>query len=699
MHRRRLVSTSFRASLTLRSALVPTLLASALSLSVLTVAHRSGADGAGDNQPDNVRRIPPPGVEVPAADRDELQKGADRLGAEIEGLQKSLSPQQRDLLPDVQIYHNALRYALTYNEFFSPREIQTAKTLLQQGLDRAAQLKAGKPEWTTATGLIVRGYVSQIDGSVQPYGLVVPEGYDFKGADKRRLDVWYHGRGETLSELNFINDRQRNKGEFTPTGAFVLHPYGRYCNANRFAGEMDTWEALDAVGKHYRIDASRLVDRGFSMGGAAAWLFATHYPGAWAAANPGAGFSETAEFLKVFQNEPIKPTWYQQKLWHWYDSTDYAANLFDCPVIAYSGEVDGQRQAATAMVTAASAEGLSFKHVIGPGAAHFYEANAKKEVAGLVDELAARGNDFNPPRIQFVTWMLRYNRCKWVQIDGMAKHWEQARIDAERQATDKYQVKTRNITAFSLILPTTTQELASRRAIHVAIDGAETPLTVEFTPNTTATAHFTQDAKSGKWVLGEMKGKGLHKLHNLQGPIDDAFMDSFVMVTPSGTPRSAKVGEWVKREEAHAIEHWRRQFRGEARVKADTAISNQDIANNNLILWGDPGSNKILARIASKLPIKWDAQYVKAGTSAFASDHHAPILIYLNPLNPKKYIVLNSGFTYREYDYLNNARQTAKLPDYAVVDVDIPASSRAPGGIVKAGFFDEKWELQANDGQ
>ena len=236
MHRCRLFPISFRASLTLRSALVPTLLASALSLSVLTVSHRSGADGAGDNQPDNVRRIPPPGVEVPAADRDELQKGADRLGAEIEGLQKSLSPQQRDLLPDVQIYHNAIRYALTYNEFFSPREIQTAKTLLQQGLDRAAQLKAGKPEWTTATGLIVRGYVSQIDGSVQPYGLVVPEGYDFKGADRRRLDVWYHGRGETLSELNFINDRQRNRGEFTPTGAFVLHPYGRFCNANRFAG-------------------------------------------------------------------------------------------------------------------------------------------------------------------------------------------------------------------------------------------------------------------------------------------------------------------------------------------------------------------------------------------------------------------------------------------------------------------------------
>ena len=171
------------------------------------------------------------------------------------------------------------------------------------------------------------------------------------------------------------------------------------------------------------------------------------------------------------------------------------------------------------------------------------------------------------------------------------------------------------------------------------------------------------------------------------------------MVTPTGTARNAKVGAWTQAEQAHAIEHWRRQYRGEARVKPDTAITNQDIANSNLILWGDPSSNKILARIASRLPIGWDAQTVRVGSQSFAGDHHVPVLIYPNPLNPKKYVVLNSGFTFREYDYLNNARQTAKLPDYAVMDVDVPVSSRTPGGIVKAGFFDEQWQLQNNDGQ
>jgi len=61
-------------------------------------------------------------------------------------------------------------------------------------------------------------------------------------------------------------------------------------------------------------------------------------------------------------------------------------------------------------------------------------------------------------------------------------------------------------------------------------------------------------------------------------------------------------------------------------------------------------------------------------------------------LNPDKYIVINSGFTYREYDYLNNARQVPKLPDWAILDLTNAPSPRWPAGIEQAGFFGEAWE-------
>ena len=38
-----------------------------------------------------------------------------------------------ELLPDVQVYHNAVRYALHHNEFFNAKEIPVGKELLKQG--------------------------------------------------------------------------------------------------------------------------------------------------------------------------------------------------------------------------------------------------------------------------------------------------------------------------------------------------------------------------------------------------------------------------------------------------------------------------------------------------------------------------------------------------------------------------------------
>jgi hypothetical protein len=205
-------------------------------------------------------------------------------------------------------------------------------------------------------------------------------------------------------------------------------------------------------------------------------------------------------------------------------------------------------------------------------------------------------------------------------------------------------------------------------------------------------AHFRK--RGDRWMKVEAAGTGaLEKRHGLQGPIDDAFMDSFIMVQPTGEPINKRVGFWVEAEMKHAIDHWRRQFRGDARVRNDTEINDEEIASNNLVIWGDPSSNKLLARIASQLPIRWDAHGVHTPQAGYPADRYVPVFIYPNPLNRNRYVVVNSGFTFREYDYLNNARQVPKLPDWAIVDITVPVSSRAPGGIANAGFFGEEWEF------
>ncbi len=630
--------------------------------------------------------VPPSGVLVPAQDRAELQAGLQNLRAATDKLKSN------PLIADVLIYQQAVRYALEYNEFLKADEIAKAKFLLQEGLERAGQLAEGKAPWTTATGLVVRGYISRLDRSVQPYGLVVPESYSPTAPHRWRLDTWFHGRNETLSEVNFLADREKNRGEFAPRDTIMLHLYGRFCNASKLAGEVDLFEALDAVKRHYRIDENRIVIRGFSMGGASAWHFGAHFAGLWAAVAPGAGFSESAQFLHINPNSPNAPPWWEQKLYHLYDATDYAINLSNTATVAYNGEIDPQKQAADAMEKAMAEEGMRLIRVVGPQTPHRYHPDSKVQIDKMLDAIVERGRDPYPRKVRFTTWTLAYNRMKWVEVDALGRHWERARVDAEI-GDDGVHVQTANVTAFTLDMGPGGYPLDLTRKPAVSIDGQKLTAAGPMSDRSW-TAHFRKTGT--EWaVVDSAAAGGLQKRHGLQGPVDDAFLDSFIFVTPTGTPMSPGVAGWVAGEQKRAIAEWRRHFRGDAQVRQDSEVSDADIAGSNLILWGDPGSNQILKRIADKLPVKWTAEGIAAGGDRYPSDTHVPILIYPNPLNPNRYIVLNSGFTFREFDYLNNARQIPKLPDWAVVDTRTPPDDRYPGKIVQAGFFDEDWSMAA----
>ena len=651
------------------------------------------ADGPADNIPEKVRKIPALGVEVPELQKQQLQQGLAKLQAALDKLKKSKDSRIQSLIPDVEIYHRAVRCALEYQEFFHEREIGKGLELLKQGQERAEQLLKGEAPWTRKTGLVVRGYISKIDQTVQPYGLVIPDSYTFSGKSDYRCDLWFHGRGERLSEVNFISQQQRSKGQYTPANTIVLHPYGRYSNAFKFAGEVDVLEALESTKQNYRIDDDRISVRGFSMGGAACWQFAVHYSDRWFAANPGAGFSETPLFLDVFQKETLNPTWYEKKLWQMYDCPGYALNLYHCPTVAYSGEIDSQKQAADVMEIALEKVGIDMVHIIGPNTAHRIHPDSKIIIENKMDSLAKVGRQRVPRTVHLVAYTLQYNRMAWVTLDAMEEEWTQAQIDARLSRRNRVDVKTKNVTAFSLNMNAGESPLDMTHPVMVQVDGVklEAPH-----PLSDRSWHVSFHKTDAGWKVGPAVHEPgqLVKKHNLQGPIDDAFMDSFIFVSPSGTSASATVDKWVQSELKHAIVHWRQQFRGDARVMKDSKITDKEIASSNLVLWGDPDSNKLIKKIVDKLPIKWNRDEIIVGERRFSAAHHAPILIFPNPLNPKKYVVLNSGFTYREYAYLNNARQVPMLPDWAIIDLRTPAGSQYPGKVVDANFFDEKWRLK-----
>ncbi len=663
------------------------------SIVAFSIAH---ADGPEDNLVQNVRPIPPPGVEVPAIDKDALNKGLAELRLLIDEVIQtpSKNPKFANLIPDVEIYHKSVDWALRYNMIYKPEEIKMAYDALTDGKARAESLKKGAAPWTNKKGLVVRAYRSKIDGSIQPYGLVIPESYS---GGATRLDIWCHGRGETLSELGFVGQRTKQVGQIQPANSIVLHLYGRYCCANKFAGEVDAFEALDHVRKYYNINNNQVVMRGFSMGGAAAWQFATHFPDQWCAASPGAGFAETPEFLNVFQTEDVsKVPWYQKKLWGWYNATDYALNLFNCPTIAYSGELDKQKQAADVMERELKKVGLNMLHIIGPQTAHKIHPDSLIEIEQRLAAITAQGRDRAPKEVHFTTMTLRYNQSKWITVDGMEEHWEKSRVDASITSENALKLQTHKVTALTVKFASGTCPLNLFKKVAINIDGAE--ITTE-SPKSDRSYTASLSKVNGKWQLAAdgIASDSLAKRHGMSGPIDDAFMDAFLFVTPTGAALNPQVEKWVASELPRAVTEWQKQFRGDAPRKKDAEVKDEDIAKNNLVLWGDPSSNAVLKKIVDKLPIQWTAENIVVGDKKYAAGEHVPVLIYPNPLNPKKYVVINSSFTYREYDYLNNARQVPKLPDWAIVNLSQAPDAVNPGKIVDAGFFNEQWALKKSE--
>src|SRR5438105_7945278 len=76
-------------------------------------------------------RLPPARITIAQADREELSAEAAALRKEIDALARELRsrPQLLKLLPDVEIFHKAVDWALRYDEFFETKQVAFAKTL------------------------------------------------------------------------------------------------------------------------------------------------------------------------------------------------------------------------------------------------------------------------------------------------------------------------------------------------------------------------------------------------------------------------------------------------------------------------------------------------------------------------------------------------------------------------------------------
>ena len=620
---------------------------------------------------------------------------------QIETIVNALKAAHTDatLVGDVEVYAHAGRMLVEFPELFGTQgAIDHAMETLDSGVARAKALQAGQAPWTSGNSRLY-AYTSRIDGSVQPYHVSLPANYD--PAKPARLYVWLHGRQNNTTEAAFIYsfDHQRGPGNapVAEQAQIQIDLFGRLNSAGwHWAGEADVFEAIAAVKQRFRIDDQRVILRGFSMGGEGAWHIALHYPDRFAAAEIGAG-----TWSRRPQMAGLQP-WQYPPLNIWENMDQWALNAFNLPVAGHDGDRDdqipylpgpapqpnrGQLESSLRVKAQLAREGFGVGDepyytpvegapdifLISRDTGHGTSPLVRTQLDAFLKQWGDMGQT-SPGRIRFVTYTTRYNSDYWVQVDAMERLYRRADVDATRRDDGEYMIKTHNVARLVLT------ETAHARSI--AIDGQN--LTVKPAPM------ITLRKTGGTWRVDRNGAlPGLHKIHALQGPIDDAFLDPFLLVRPTGTAWNAAVNAQALRTLARFDRLWAKYFRGHPFMKDDKDVTAADIANYQLVLFGDPGSNRLIAKIAEKLPLKWTKQTVTLGGKAYDAAENFPALAYPDPLNPKKYVVLNTGLTIAEREY-NGDYGMPLWGDYAVVKVN-PGSE--VGDMQTAGLFDNNWRI------
>ncbi len=637
---------------------------------------------------------PPKSEPPPGAVLKEIGERKEKLAAALEAMRRQgITDPFR---AEVEIFHKAADWIVRHNEFYQKQAGDWTLAALDRGLLRATQQLRGEAPWLNQTGhSILRAYRSRVDGSVQPYAVSFPVDYGKEPRRKWRVDVVLHGRAPTMHEVDFI--RRHADRPVPPEQSWVqIDIYGRGNNAYRWAGESDVHEAIDnfvaverLLDRGGLLDPSRMVLRGYSMGGAGTWHLGLHQPDRWCVIGPGAGFTTTHGYVSGM---PKKLADYQEACLSIYDAANYAENAFNVPVVAYNGDKDAQKQAALEIEARLKPLGIAMTHLIGPDLGHAFPAEwQKKTEIEYSKHVATRRSEY-PKRVRFVTYTLKYPSCYWVELIGLEKHYQRAAVEAEH-TLDGFTLKTANVRALALALPPG----SIREAIAVSIDGQAIQAQAYQKANTDLYLYL--EKREGKWasVLPERlvldRLRRPQKAFGLTGPIDDAFTGPFLCVRGTGQPWHEATQRYAEANLQRFQDEWSKYMRGELPVKDDRDVTPEDIATRHLVLFGDPASNSLIEQMLPGMPLSWTREKVEFAGRSCNADSHVPILIYPSPLASDRYVVLNSGHTFRGADFQGtNALLYPRLGDMALLKL-IPGKEPLAADVSFADLFDDYWRV------
>jgi len=575
--------------------------------------------------------------------------------------------------PALSAYHGWIRYlgfqAAHAAERFAtdPAAAETARARLS---DWAARILAHPALLGELRGVTEWAYLSPVDGSGQPFKVNIPTDYD----PQRPAPVALYMHGYSGNHLEHATGMKDHAGYFE-VSVLGRSRGGRY----RALSEADVLHVLDYLAAHWAIDLDRVHLDGGSMGGGGTFWLGSRYPQRFASGRPVCGYAS---------DKPI-------------------GNLLTFPIYATHSDDDWQ-------VPVLHARGpLSKLRAMG-GTATLDETTGLGHAAWNYEQGNARAAAWFPQQVRPASKGVRRldftaldgdaRRAFWAEIQEWGNEPSPAHFALEVGTKNRAKLQLDNIARLTLRLAESPFD--PKQALRLTLsDGAVVELPAPLPEQIT----LARGEKT--WAFESEAPDGAVRLHTPGGANQLYAGEPLLIVygTAGGATLAAALRAAAEVASKSSNATWpapngelgpdgvahNQNLYGQLEIKADTAVTADDIARRHLVLIGSAAQNSLVARLAARLPVQFGSKIVFDDGSELDAKDRALGLVYYNPEAPQRlvfWVAANDPSAYAQGSLV------PELLGAPATGVDCVVTRVSDPALVMSRSFDSRWHWQAREG-
>jgi len=538
----------------------------------------------------------------------------------------------------------------------------------------------------TPADALIRTFVSDIDGSVQKFGLRAP----LPGAGKKAsmgLVLSLHGASVPPHSQTRAYS---SKPDFWIAAATNRRPFGFDWQD---WGRLDAYEVLAEALRISGVDRRRVYLTGHSMGGHGTWHLGANDPDGFAAIAPSAGWIS-------FDTYPgPRRAGTHTGIWHRADGPSLTRSLLDnlaqLPTFILHGTKDDNvpieqaRQMEAHLIHAGRKPKVHYEE----GAGHWWNGKAAKgtdcvDWPGIFGLFRAHTIAERPERIEFTTWNPAVDSTHhWVTVWQQERYGKPSRVQAQWDPeARRVSVQTENVACLAIEAP---------GDVHTfVLDGDLVNATGQ------DPSWFARQGGSA-WFLMSGRIPASEKSPDAGGPLRQAWRRNFVLVY--GTIGTLQENHALLAQARHDAQTWYYRGNGRAEMISDLHFRRNPgrYGRRNVILYGNRNTNAGFATLDPDIPIRVHRSMIRVRDHIYVGRDLCACFVYRQSWPRPGRLVGIMGSTGVEGARLGPTLMTfvsgAGYPDYVIFDSGI--LEKGDDAVLDAGWFDRAWHLPPKKGK